>query len=84
MLKLTRHAKNNMRLYKITEKDIKIVLEQPETKFTEKDKYIAIKKIENKFEDMPLKVVYKVEKGIKIIITAYPVKKIYKRRHEWK
>ena len=53
MLKLTRHVKNNMRLYKITEKDIKIVLEEPETKFTEKDKYIAIRKIENKFEDMP-------------------------------
>ena len=42
MLKLTRHAKNNMRLYKITEKDIKIVLEQPETKFTEKEIKIII------------------------------------------
>lgn len=55
MLKITRHAKNNMRLYKITEKDIKIVLEQPETKFTEKDKYIAIKKIKGDMNESKLR-----------------------------
>ena len=79
MLKFTRHAKNNMRLYKITKHDIQTVIDNPEIKIKEKDKVIAISKIKNKFHNLPLKVVYKIENSLNIIITAYPLKKPFKK-----
>ncbi|MFQ5771024.1 MAG: DUF4258 domain-containing protein [bacterium] len=80
MIKLTRHAKNNMRLYKITKDDIKHVIEQAEEIEVEKDKFIAIKKIKNKFQNLPLKIVYSKIEDMNIIITAYPIRKLHKGR----
>jgi len=76
-IKLTRHAKNNMRLYKITTADIKEVIERPTSKESQEGKIVAISPIQNKFRKMPLKVVYTVEKDQVKIITAYPLKKAY-------
>lgn len=79
MLKLSRHAKNNMRFYKITEDDINEVIEQAKIGLTEEGKCVAIKQIKNKFDNLPLKIVYTIEKDDKIVITAYPVRKFIKK-----
>ena len=75
MMKLSRHAKNNMKLYKIAEQDIIKTIEFPESTDREGDKLIAIKKLLKKFSDYPLKVVYEKTRGEIRIITAYPLKK---------
>ena len=80
MIKPTRHAKNNIKLYKITMEDIEEVLEEAEIRYIEEDRYVAIKRIKGKFGNMPLKVVYMVEDDDKIIITAYPLRKTFERR----
>ncbi|MGB9715741.1 MAG: DUF4258 domain-containing protein [Thermodesulfovibrionales bacterium] len=74
-MKLSRHAKNNMRLYKIAEQDIINTIETPDSTDREGDRLIAIKKFLNKFSDYPLKVVYKQTRREMRIITAYPLKK---------
>ncbi|MGB2803429.1 MAG: DUF4258 domain-containing protein [Candidatus Zixiibacteriota bacterium] len=80
MIKLTRHAKNNVKLYEIGLEDIEEVLEKAKIRDTEEDRHIAIKRIKRKFGNLPLKVVYMIENDDKIIITAYPLKKTFKRR----
>jgi hypothetical protein len=76
----TRHAKNNIRLYKIKKEDIEEVLEKAETRYTEEGRHIAIKRIKGKFGNMPLKVIYMIENDDKIIITVYPLRKTFERR----
>lgn len=62
-MKLSRHAKNNMRLCKITEKDILKIIESPDTTAREGDKLAPLKKFPPKYTQFPLKVVYKKSKG---------------------
>ena len=74
-MKLSRHAKNNIRLYKIAEKDIIETIKLPDSTNKEGNKLVAIKKFQKKFSGYPLKVVYeKTGPDIKVI-TAYPLKK---------
>ena len=80
MIKPTRHAKNNIKLYKILTEDIEEVLEEAEIRYIEQDRHVAIKRITGKYENMPLKVVYMIENDDKIIITAYPLRKTFERR----
>ncbi len=80
MIKITRHAKNNIKLYKIRMEDIEEVLKEGEIRHIEEDKYIALKRIKGKFGNMPLKVVYTMENDDKIIITVYPLKRTFERR----
>ena len=56
-VKILRHARNNMRLYKISEKAILITTESPDILDKEGDRAIAIKKFQNKFSGYPFKVV---------------------------
>ncbi len=85
MLQLTRHAKNNMRLYQFTTDDIKFVIENAENQELQDDKIVASAKVKNKFQNMPLKVVYITKENTYTIITAYPLKKRYtKRGAKWK
>jgi hypothetical protein len=74
-MKLSRHVKNNMRLYNISEKDILRVLESPDSSGGEGGRFTAIKKISKKFKGFPLKVVYEKSGKETVIITAYPLKK---------
>ncbi|MFQ5674394.1 MAG: DUF4258 domain-containing protein [bacterium] len=78
-IKFTRHAKNNMRLYNISEDDVNAVIDKPDEASEQKDKTISIKHIENRFSNMPLKVVHGRKKEVTIIITTYPVRKSYKK-----
>lgn len=75
MMKISRHARNNMRLYKISERDIMSAVESPDVLTKEENRMVAMKKFRNKFSGYPLKVVYeKIENEI-FILTAYPLKK---------
>lgn len=78
-MKLTRHARNNIRLYKITETDILETIHSPDLIDKEGEKLVAIKKFENRFSGYPLKIVYKRNKMLLFIITVYPLKKKYWR-----
>ena len=74
-IELSRHARNNTRLYKISEIDIIEAIESPDILDMEENKMIAVKKYLDKFSGYPLKVVYeKIDKEV-FIITAYPLKK---------
>lgn len=74
-MKLSRHAKNNLKLYKISEKDIIETTEAPDFTDNKGNKSIAIKKFPEKFLGYPLKVVYEKIGNEMMVITAYPLKK---------
>ncbi len=76
MIKISRHAKNNMRLYKISKDELLSVIEQPQKFIRENDKFIAISHLKTKLQDRMIKVVYVIEKNTKIIITVYPLRKL--------
>lgn len=61
-MKFSRHARNNMRLYNISERDISETIDLPEVSDREGIKTIAIKKIQGRFSGYPLKVVMRKEK----------------------
>lgn len=75
MMKFSRHARNNMRLYNISERDISEILDLPDILDREGIKMIAIKKYQNRFSGYPLKVVYEKREDEIFISTAYPLKK---------
>ncbi len=69
-----------MKLYKIDEEDIAKAINTPDISERQGDKLVAIKKIPGKFTRYPLKVVYEKMKDDELIITAYPLKKKYRRK----
>ena len=53
-MKFSRHAKNNMRLYKIAEQDIIKVIETPDSTRKEGVRLTALKQFSNKFSGYSL------------------------------
>lgn len=78
-IKFTRHSQNNMRLYNISEDDVRVVINKPDEAIKQKFRSILLKNIKGRFSNMPLKVVLVREKDVTIIITTYPVRKSYKK-----
>jgi hypothetical protein len=74
-MKISRHARNNIRLYRISEKEILETIESPDNASEEVDRLISLKRFPGKFSDYPLKVVYREVAGEPFVITAYPLKK---------
>ncbi len=74
-MKFSRHARNNMRLYNISEGDISETIDRPDIRGREGAKTMAIKKFRDRFSGYPLKVVYEKRKNEVSIITTYPLKK---------
>ena len=74
-MEITRHARNNMRLYKISESDIIEAIESSDVSDREGSKSIAIKKFSGRFSGYPLKVVYESAEEDIYVITTYPLKK---------
>jgi len=74
-MEISRHARNNMRLYNISEGDILDAIDSPDVSGREGDKVVAVKKFRDKFSGFPLKVVYEMIENDLFIITAYPIKK---------
>ena len=77
-LRFSRHAKNNMRLYKIGEDDIEEVLDAPDYIYEEGGRKVFIKKV-RKFTD-PLKVVTAMKADESVVVTVYPFSKAYWRK----
>jgi len=75
MMKISRHARNNLRLYKIREADILEVMASPDGEGREGEKRVAIKKFPKRFGGFPIKVVYKATEAGALVITAYPLKR---------
>jgi hypothetical protein len=74
-MKISRHARNNMRLYKVSEGDIITAVESPDVSTKEEERIAVMKNFQDKFSGYPLKVVYEmVEKEI-FIVTVYPLKR---------
>jgi hypothetical protein len=74
-MEISRHARNNMRLYNISERDILNAIDSQDLSDREGDKVVAVKKLQDKFSGFPLKVVYEKIGNELFIITAYPIKK---------
>jgi len=78
-IKLSRHSKNNIRLYEITVAEIEECISNPLNSGTEGECLIAYKVFTGRFNNLPLKVVYVTEQRTYFIITAYPLRKSYWR-----
>jgi hypothetical protein len=74
-MKISRHARDNMRLYKISEKDILETIESADVSSREGDKAVALRKFRNRFLHYPLKVVYETVGNELYVVTVYPLKK---------
>ena len=74
-MKLSRHARNNIKLYEIAEDDIRKTIEFPDMIGKEGLKTIAVKKFSGKYSGYPLKVVYAKREKELFVITTYPLKK---------
>jgi hypothetical protein len=73
MIKLTRHAKRRMKLYKISFEDIDLVLKNGQ-KFQNRDNTITfIYKLTDR--KLPIKVVSKQIDNDYLVITSYPLKR---------
>jgi len=73
--KFSRHAKRRMKLYNISQEEVKLVLEKgKQTKLDEKTEYLyKISKVK-----YPIKVITENMNNYTYIITAYPLKRGYK------
>jgi hypothetical protein len=56
-MKLSRHARNNIKLYEIADDDIRKTIEVPDTIEKEGIETVAIRKFKGKYSGYPLKVV---------------------------
>ena len=68
-----------MRLYGITPADVELVLSMPERREHEGHYVVAQRHFLRRFGDYPLKVVYVIEKDEMVIVTAYPLRRTYRR-----
>ena len=74
-MKISRHARNNMRLYGIRVDDLYQAIESADFRDEEESKLIAVKSLPERFTEYPLKVVYEKSGRDIFIITVYPLKK---------
>ena len=74
-MKISRHARNNMRLYGIRVDDLYHTIESADFRDAEESKLIAVKSLPKRFAEYPLKVVYEKSGQDIFIITVYPLKK---------
>ena len=77
MIKYTRHAKRRMKLYEITEAEIKAAIELGKKTKAGEVKLEFVHNVNNR--KLPLKVVCKIVDNDYLIITCYPLKKGIKK-----
>ena len=73
-IRLSRHAKRRMALYRIREDDVTKVIETGIMESLKEGKVSFVAELEAKFR-YPIKVVGIEEEGSFLVITAYPLKK---------
>ncbi len=70
-----------MALYGITDEDIEKAIANPDVgPGTEGKRYSVLRTEKGKFKSMPLKVIYVMEDGKIVVVSAYPLKKSYRRQ----
>ncbi len=74
-MRLSRHARSNMKLYGITADDVSEAIGTPELLESQTGKQVAIKRFGKRFSGYPLKVVFELSGGETFVITAYPLKR---------
>jgi hypothetical protein len=79
MVKVSRHARNNMKLYEIAMSELLGTINSPDIIEPEGDRIVVCKRFNDRFSGYPLKVVYKKKKEDVFVITAYPLKRTYRR-----
>ena len=68
-----------MRLYGITAEEIDLTISSPHERDQEGGYLITYRHFMRKFGGCPLKVVYLIEGGEIVVVTAYPLRKSYRR-----
>jgi hypothetical protein len=69
-----------MKLYDITAEDVEKVIKNPDNEpRRERNRYIVHRTLSSKFKGMPLMVIYVIENDDLVILSAYPLKKSYRR-----
>ncbi|MBI2348680.1 MAG: DUF4258 domain-containing protein [Deltaproteobacteria bacterium] len=79
-MKISRHARNNMRLYQISREEIETTIAAPDSTDKEEHGEIAYKLFPDRFGTSPLKVVYVLEDDEPFVITAYPLRQAHWRK----
>ena len=72
-MRISRHARNNMRLYQISRDEIEESIKTPDERDKEGRYHVAYKIFSDRFSSLPLKVVYAVDKE-PFVVTVYPVR----------
>lgn len=76
----TRHARRRMKLYEIAIEEVEEVIKSPNSEpKIERNRDVVYRVLGPKFKAMPLKVVYVIENDDLVILSAYPLKKSYRR-----
>lgn len=69
-----------MRLYGISQEDVQQVMENPDRgPDSEGDRFAVSKLLGMRFSGMPLKVIYVLEGDRIVVLSAYPLKRSYRR-----
>jgi hypothetical protein len=79
MVKISRHARNNMKLYEVAMSELSGTINFPDIIEPEGDRVIVCKYFNDRFSGYPLKVVYEKKEEDFFVITAYPLKRTYRR-----
>ena len=72
-MKISRHARSRMKLYKISAEDLLLTISEPELKELEASYTVAVRAFDRNYGGYPLKVVYDEENSL--IVTVYPLKR---------
>jgi len=72
-MRISRHARNNMRLYQIAREEIEETIQAPDFVGREGRYHIAHRTFPGRFGSLPLKVIYVVEEEA-VVVSVYPLK----------
>jgi hypothetical protein len=78
----SRHAKRRMRLYGIAREDIEQTIAHPDKEPQMEGSTYVVYRTLPKFGAFPLKVIYVFEGDCMVILSAYPLKKAYRRQNQ--
>ena len=78
----SRHARRRMKLYGIFQEDIEQAIANPDKDPEVEGSRYVVYRTSPKFKGLPLKVIYVFEGENMVILSAYPLKKAYRRHNQ--
>ena len=78
----SRHARRRMKLYGIFQEDVEQAIANPDRHAEMEGSRYVVHKTSSKFKGLPLKVIYVLEGECMVILSAYPLKKAYRRHSQ--